>query len=184
VEETGVPGENYRPVIKSLTNFITWSCISPWARFEPTTLVVISIDCTGSWYHTITTTTAPMNCQWHYLLKWCAFLDQPCVYHGKLYISTFPPHKMMPMFFILGSICLSLSDMAAATVAPAAASTTSWKWRTIILDKQQIQGWQINYWHHFMWGKCWYKQFTMVPTLLIKEGGNQWSSFQFKVALE
>jgi hypothetical protein len=35
--------------------------------------------------------------------------------------------------------------MAAATVAPAAASTTSWKWRTIILDKQQIQGWQINY---------------------------------------
>jgi hypothetical protein len=48
-------------------------------------------------------------------LKWrsliTAFLDQPCVYHGKLFISTFPPHKMMPMFFILGSICLSLSDM-------------------------------------------------------------------------
>lgn len=48
-------------------------------------------------------------------------------YQGKLSISTFPPHTTMPMFFILGSICLSFSDMAAATVAPAAASITSWK---------------------------------------------------------
>jgi hypothetical protein len=43
VEETGVPGENHRPV------------------FEPTTLVVIGTHCIGSCksnYHTITTTTA------------------------------------------------------------------------------------------------------------------------------
>jgi len=43
-------------------------------HIELTTLVVIGTDCTGgckSNYHTITTTTAPINCQWHYLLKWC-----------------------------------------------------------------------------------------------------------------
>jgi hypothetical protein len=78
----------------------------------------------------------------HLLLP--SLISHVCTMVNCLY-QHFPPHKMMPMFFILGSICLSLSDMAAATVAPAAASTTSWKWRTIILDKQQIQGWQINY---------------------------------------
>ena len=43
-------------------------------HIELTTLVVIGTDCICSGkskYHTITTTTAPMNCQWHYLLKWC-----------------------------------------------------------------------------------------------------------------
>ena len=46
---------------------------------------------------------------------------------------------------MLGSICLDLSDMAAANVATAAASTTSWKKRTIIFNKQHIQGGNINY---------------------------------------
>ena len=41
---------------------------------------------------------------------------------------------------MLGSICLSLSDMAAATVASTAASTTSWKWRTLMLNKQHMHG--------------------------------------------
>ena len=63
VEETGVPGENRRPVRKSLTNFITQCCMEytlSWTRFEPKTLVLIGTDCTGSCksnYHTITTTT-------------------------------------------------------------------------------------------------------------------------------
>ena len=48
---------------KSLTNFITKSCIEyilPWVGFELTTWVVISTDYIGSCnsnYHTITTTT-------------------------------------------------------------------------------------------------------------------------------
>jgi hypothetical protein len=47
VEETGVPEENHRPVVNQ------WQ-----------TLVVIGTDCIGSYksnYHTITTTTAPVN---------------------------------------------------------------------------------------------------------------------------
>jgi hypothetical protein len=44
---------------KSLTNFITWSCIeytSPWAGSELTTLVAIGTDCTcKSNCHTLTT---------------------------------------------------------------------------------------------------------------------------------
>ena len=49
---------------KSLTNFITWSCIEyilPWAGFKLTTLVVICTDCIGSCksnYHTFATTMA------------------------------------------------------------------------------------------------------------------------------
>ena len=46
---------------KSLTNFITECCTSPWSRFEPTTSVVIGTDCKGSCksnYHTITAMTA------------------------------------------------------------------------------------------------------------------------------
>ena len=45
-----------------------------WTGFALTTLVVIGTDCTGSckfYYHTITITTAPINCQWHYLLIIC-----------------------------------------------------------------------------------------------------------------
>ena len=50
---------------KSLTNFITYSCIEynlPRVRFELTTLVVIGTDCLGSCKsdnHKITTKTAP-----------------------------------------------------------------------------------------------------------------------------
>ena len=62
VEETGVPGENHRPVSRHWQTLLQ-SCIeyiSPWTGFERTTLVVIGTDCTGSFksnYHTITTTT-------------------------------------------------------------------------------------------------------------------------------
>ena len=62
MEETGVLGENHRPVA-SLTNFNTESCVeypTPWAGFELTPLVVVGTDCTGSCksnYHTIMTTT-------------------------------------------------------------------------------------------------------------------------------
>jgi len=51
MEETGVPGENHRPVA------------SRWAGFELTTSVVIDNECIGSCksnYHTITTTKAPI----------------------------------------------------------------------------------------------------------------------------
>ena len=51
VEETGVPGENHRPVAIMLY-------ISPWPRIELTTSVVIGIACIGKYnYHTITATT-------------------------------------------------------------------------------------------------------------------------------
>jgi hypothetical protein len=52
VEETGVPGENHRPVANHRQ---TVSHIA-WAGFELTTLAVIGTDCTGSYksnYHTI-----------------------------------------------------------------------------------------------------------------------------------
>ena len=62
IEEIGAPGENHQSTCrKSLTNFITYRGIeynSPWTGFEFTILVVIGIDCTGSYksnYHTITT---------------------------------------------------------------------------------------------------------------------------------
>ena len=51
--------------------------------------------------------------------------DQLWLYHGNLFISTFPPHSITPTFFILSSILRNLSDMAAATAAPDAASITS-----------------------------------------------------------
>ena len=52
---------------KSLTNLITYCCIeytSLWTGFELTTSVVIGTDCIGSCksnYHTITTTTVPVQ---------------------------------------------------------------------------------------------------------------------------
>ena len=55
VEETGVPGENHRPVT---SYWETYRYTFPWIGFELTTLVVIGTDCTGSCksnYHTITT---------------------------------------------------------------------------------------------------------------------------------
>ena len=42
VEETGVPGENHRPVASHRQSFITYCCIEytlSWAGFELTTLV-------------------------------------------------------------------------------------------------------------------------------------------------
>ena len=60
-------GNQIKPLTcpKSLTNFITYSCIEytlPWARFKLTTLVVIGTDFIGSCqsnYHTITTMMPP-----------------------------------------------------------------------------------------------------------------------------
>jgi hypothetical protein len=55
VEETGVPGENHRPVSSHLQN-LSYNVVSR-------ELVVISTDCTVSCksnYHTITTTASPL----------------------------------------------------------------------------------------------------------------------------
>jgi len=66
VEETGVPGENHRPVAshwETLSHKVV-SSTSHHAEFELTTLVVIVTDCTGSCkskYHA--TTTAPKESQ-------------------------------------------------------------------------------------------------------------------------
>jgi hypothetical protein len=64
VEETGVPGENHRPVASQWQTLYTmlYRVHLHWTRFELTTLVVIGSDCIGSYksiYHAITTTTAP-----------------------------------------------------------------------------------------------------------------------------
>ena len=59
VEETGVPGENHRPVASHWQNFyhIMWYWVHiAWAGFEFTISVVIGTDCKGSYkynYHTI-----------------------------------------------------------------------------------------------------------------------------------
>ena len=55
VEETGVPEENHPPATSHWQTF-------PCTEFKLTTLVVIGIDCIGSYksnYHTIMTTMAP-----------------------------------------------------------------------------------------------------------------------------
>jgi len=63
VDENGVPGENHRPVAshrQTLSHIMLYWVHLASAGFDLTTLVVISIDCIGSYnYHTITTTTAP-----------------------------------------------------------------------------------------------------------------------------
>jgi hypothetical protein len=63
VDETGVSGENHRPVA---SHWQTWShnvvSSTPWAGFELTTLVLICTDCIGSCksnYYVITPTTTP-----------------------------------------------------------------------------------------------------------------------------
>ena len=70
VEETGGPGENYRPVAghcQTLSNNVVHS---PWTRFELTTSVVIGTDCIGSCksnYQTImamTATHVQVNTMW------------------------------------------------------------------------------------------------------------------------
>jgi hypothetical protein len=58
VEETGVPGENYRHVASHIMLYT-----SPWSRFDLKTPVVIGTVCIGSCksnYHTITATTDPV----------------------------------------------------------------------------------------------------------------------------
>jgi hypothetical protein len=75
VEESGLPGENHRPVAyhwQTLSHNGVSSTSPPSVGFELTTLEVIGTDCTGSCksnYHTITTTTAPQHtiitvCRW------------------------------------------------------------------------------------------------------------------------
>ena len=65
VEETGVPGENHRPVASHWRTLSQWfiQYTSPWTEFQLTTLMGIGTNCTGSYksnYHTITTMTAPI----------------------------------------------------------------------------------------------------------------------------
>jgi hypothetical protein len=65
VEETGVPGENHRPVAshwQNLPHNVISSIPLPWMGFELTTVMVIGTDCTGSYksnHHTIMTTNSP-----------------------------------------------------------------------------------------------------------------------------
>ena len=62
VEETGVPGENHLPhFTDKLYYILLLRVLHAWTGFQLTTLVVIGIDCIGSYksnYRTITTTTA------------------------------------------------------------------------------------------------------------------------------
>ena len=64
VDETGVSGENHRPVAShwQLYHIMFYWVHLAWAGIELTKLVVIGTDCIGSFksnYHTITTTTTP-----------------------------------------------------------------------------------------------------------------------------
>jgi hypothetical protein len=66
VEETGVPGENHRPVASywQLYHIMLYQVHLAWTRFELTTLLVIDTDCIGSCnsnYHTITATMTPYS---------------------------------------------------------------------------------------------------------------------------
>ena len=59
VEETGVPGENHRPVASHWQ--MLYRVHLTWTGYELTTSVVIGTDCIGSCksnYHTLTVTTA------------------------------------------------------------------------------------------------------------------------------
>ena len=66
VEETLVPGENYRPVASHLqtsSHNVVSSTPRQWTGFELSTLVVIGTDCTGNYksnYYMITTMMAPL----------------------------------------------------------------------------------------------------------------------------
>ena len=71
MEETGGPGEKYRPITDKLYHIMLYT--SPWWRFELTTSVVIGTDCIGSCksnYYTITATTAPFSLSVN-IQYWC-----------------------------------------------------------------------------------------------------------------
>ena len=67
MEETG---ENHQPVNDKLYHIMLYR-VHRHTGLEFTTLMMIGTDCINrckSNYHTITTMTAPINCQWHYRL--------------------------------------------------------------------------------------------------------------------
>ena len=109
VEETGVQGENHRPVGgDKLYHIILYRVHHAWVGFKLTTLVVIGTDCICSYisnYHTITTTSAPtlfnimikrlflswlenfFDCPWYPLYQIIfPFLWQVCVHLCKSHI--------------------------------------------------------------------------------------------------
>ena len=62
VDETEVPGENYRHVASHIQTLSYNVVHLAWAGFELKTLVVMGTDCVGSFksnYHTIMATTVP-----------------------------------------------------------------------------------------------------------------------------
>jgi hypothetical protein len=73
VEETRVPGENHPSVTshwQTLSHNVVFST-SPWTGFEPTTLVVIGTDCTGSVYPTTIRSRRFLHCWKQKLIeKW------------------------------------------------------------------------------------------------------------------
>jgi hypothetical protein len=99
VEETRVPGENH-PSITSHWQTLSHNVVlstSPWTGFEPTTLVVIGTDCTGSCisnYHTITTvftlleteTDRKMNLWWTFLACFPVTANKFYIYWHCTYI--------------------------------------------------------------------------------------------------
>jgi hypothetical protein len=72
VEETGVSGENHRPVASHWQFYhimFYWVHLA-WAGFELTKLVVIGTDCIGSFksnYHTITMAPCVLYVSWIYI---------------------------------------------------------------------------------------------------------------------
>jgi hypothetical protein len=98
-EETRVPGENH-PSITSHWQTLSHNVVlstSPWTGFEPTTLVVIGTDCTGSCisnYHTITTvftlleteTDRKMNLWWTFLACFPVTANKFYIYWHCTYI--------------------------------------------------------------------------------------------------
>ena len=77
---------------------------------------------------------------WGYIQEWplglilMVTLDMNWInYHGNEFISTLPPHRITPTFFILGSSFFICSDITAATPAPELASITNWNKSQIVI---------------------------------------------------